>query len=160
MYNWVSTKSGKQPFIPQRSSGCDLWEKDQTLEKWNATHVPSVQNFCPQKSFSAYFKKQGNLEQKRLRVGPLRITSGTAQASLKSRTKASMSASNKNSTNNSNSSTNGPPPALPRTAYFEVLGLSSAADEDEIKAAYRRLAMKWHPDKNPSPDATSKFQVR
>jgi curved DNA-binding protein CbpA len=46
-----------------------------------------------------------------------------------------------------------------RLLCYEVLGLQHNATEDEIKAAYRRLAMKWHPDKNPSPDATSKFQV-
>lgn len=46
-----------------------------------------------------------------------------------------------------------------RSACLDILGLTQAADEEEIKAAYRRLAMKWHPDKNPAPDATSKFQV-
>jgi molecular chaperone DnaJ len=33
--------------------------------------------------------------------------------------------------------------------YYEVLGLSRGCNDGEIKAAYRRLAMKWHPDKNP-----------
>lgn len=42
---------------------------------------------------------------------------------------------------------------------YEVLGLTHKADDEEVKAAYRRLAMKWHPDKNPSPDANAKFQV-
>eukprot|EP01087_Luapelamoeba_hula_P011645 TRINITY_DN3187_c0_g1_i1.p1 TRINITY_DN3187_c0_g1~~TRINITY_DN3187_c0_g1_i1.p1 ORF type:complete len:1507 (+),score=271.77 TRINITY_DN3187_c0_g1_i1:222-4742(+) len=45
-----------------------------------------------------------------------------------------------------------------RAHYLSVLGLALSAEEEEIKAAYRRLAMRWHPDKNPSPDATSKFQ--
>ena len=32
--------------------------------------------------------------------------------------------------------------------YYKVLEISNTASQDEIKRAYRRLAMKWHPDKN------------
>jgi curved DNA-binding protein CbpA len=41
--------------------------------------------------------------------------------------------------------------------YYSILGLKNGASKTEIKLAYRRLAMKWHPDKNPSPDAKQKF---
>ena len=37
--------------------------------------------------------------------------------------------------------------------YYEVLGVSQDASTDEIRRAYRQLAMEWHPDRNKSPDA-------
>jgi molecular chaperone DnaJ len=43
--------------------------------------------------------------------------------------------------------------------YYEVLGLKREADTDEIKRAYRQLALKNHPDKNPGdPDAERRFK--
>ena len=42
--------------------------------------------------------------------------------------------------------------------YYEVLGVERSADQEQIKQAYRQLAMKWHPDRNTAPDAADKFK--
>jgi len=42
--------------------------------------------------------------------------------------------------------------------YYNVLGLHKSASNDEIKKAYKSLAMKFHPDKNKEPDAINKFK--
>ncbi|NTU47184.1 DnaJ domain-containing protein [Candidatus Roizmanbacteria bacterium] len=42
--------------------------------------------------------------------------------------------------------------------YYKILGLSKSASEAEIKSAYRKQALEWHPDRNKSPEATEKFK--
>ena len=42
--------------------------------------------------------------------------------------------------------------------HYARLGVSSSATIDVIKAAYRKKAAQYHPDKNPSPDAALRFR--
>ena len=42
--------------------------------------------------------------------------------------------------------------------YYAILGVAPSASETEIKRAFRRLAVQYHPDKNSSPDAKPRFQ--
>lgn len=42
--------------------------------------------------------------------------------------------------------------------YYNALGVSRDASEGQIKRAFHKLAMKYHPDRNKSPDAEVKFR--
>src|ERR1700676_1827239 len=46
-----------------------------------------------------------------------------------------------------------------KRCYYETLEVDRNADESKLKAAFRKLAMKWHPDKNPG-DATSEIRFK
>ena len=42
--------------------------------------------------------------------------------------------------------------------YYEVLGLTKGASDEEIKRAFRKLAKQYHPDVSKEPDAEAKFK--
>lgn len=42
--------------------------------------------------------------------------------------------------------------------YYDTLGIDRSASPEQIKQAYRQLALKWHPDRNPASEATDRFR--
>ena len=42
--------------------------------------------------------------------------------------------------------------------YYETLGVDRSASQEQIKQAYRQLALKWHPDRNPAAESTDRFK--
>ena len=42
--------------------------------------------------------------------------------------------------------------------YYEVLGLPRTASDEEVRKAFRKLALEYHPDRNRSPDASERFK--
>ena len=47
---------------------------------------------------------------------------------------------------------------MSKRCYYEVLSVERSVNEDELKKSFRRLAMKFHPDRNPDADAQEKFK--
>jgi curved DNA-binding protein CbpA len=46
------------------------------------------------------------------------------------------------------------------SSYYDVLEISSAAGDEEIKKSYRKLALRWHPDLNPSNPRLAELKLK
>src|SRR6267143_5688122 len=50
------------------------------------------------------------------------------------------------------------PRSTSKRDYYEVLSVARTCSDDDIKKAYRRLALQFHPDRNSAPEATERFK--
>ena len=48
--------------------------------------------------------------------------------------------------------------AVRDSAYYDTLGIATDASEQDIKKAYRKASMQWHPDKNPDNEEEAQAQ--
>ena len=51
-------------------------------------------------------------------------------------------------------------PSTSRNDYYEILGVSREATSEQIKSAYRKAALQWHPDRNPENKAAAEEKFR
>ena len=47
---------------------------------------------------------------------------------------------------------------MPDQDYYSILGVARNVNDEEIRKAFRKKAMEFHPDRNKSPDAEEKFK--